>query len=38
METLQLPPGATVRDLYRSAVASAPFRAACGRISASTSW
>jgi hypothetical protein len=37
-DALQLAPGATVRDLYRSAVASAPFRAACGRISASTAW
>ena len=37
-EGLQLAPNATIRDLYRSAVASAPFRAACGRISASYSW
>jgi FkbM family methyltransferase len=37
-ESLQLPPDATVRDLYRGAVASAPFRAACGRISASSAW
>jgi hypothetical protein len=36
--SLDLPTAATIRDLYRSAVASAPFRAACGRISASTAW
>jgi FkbM family methyltransferase len=36
--TLQLGPDATTRDLYRSAVSSAPFRAACGRISASSAW
>ena len=35
---LRLPPGATVGDLYRSAVATDSFRAACGRISASTAW
>ncbi len=34
-DALQLAPNATIRDLYRSAVATAPFRAACGRISAS---
>jgi hypothetical protein len=37
-ESLQLAPNATIRDLYRSAVATAPFRAACGRISASSAW
>jgi len=37
-EDLGLAPNATVRDLYRSAAASAPFRAACGRISASYAW
>jgi FkbM family methyltransferase len=37
-DSLQLAPGATIRDLYRSAVATAPFRAACGRISASSAW
>jgi hypothetical protein len=36
--SLNLPAGATIRALYRSAVESAPFRAACGRISASTAW
>ena len=35
---LDLPPNATLRDLYRSAVASESFRAACGRISASSAW
>jgi len=35
---LCLAPGATILDLYRSAVASRPFRAACGRISASIAW
>jgi FkbM family methyltransferase len=35
---LRLAPGATIGDLYRSAVATAPFRAACGRISASIAW
>ncbi|MCX7311686.1 MAG: FkbM family methyltransferase [Alphaproteobacteria bacterium] len=35
---LALAPNATIRDLYRSAVVTAPFRAACGRISASTAW
>jgi FkbM family methyltransferase len=35
---LGLAPGATVRDLYRSAAGSAAFRAACGRISASYAW
>lgn len=33
-----LPPGASVRDVYRSLIASEPFRAACGRISASSAW
>jgi FkbM family methyltransferase len=36
--SLDLRPAATVRELYCSAVASAPFRAACGRISASSAW
>jgi hypothetical protein len=36
--SLNLVAHATVRDLYRSAVATAPFRAACGRISASSAW
>jgi FkbM family methyltransferase len=35
---LQLPPNATVRDLYRRAVTTEAFRAACGRISASSAW
>jgi hypothetical protein len=35
---LQLAPNATIRDLYRSAVATEAFRAACGRISASSAW
>jgi FkbM family methyltransferase len=35
---LQLAPNATIHDLYRSAVETKPFRAACGRISASTAW
>jgi FkbM family methyltransferase len=35
---LDLPPNATLRDLYRSAVANAAFRVACGRISASSAW
>ena len=37
-EDLGLAPNATVRDIYRSAAASARFRAACGRISASYGW
>lgn len=37
-EELRMAPGATIRDLYRSAVATDSFRAACGRISASTAW
>jgi FkbM family methyltransferase len=37
-EELRLVPGATVSDLYRSAVSTESFRAACGRISASTAW
>jgi FkbM family methyltransferase len=37
-ESLGLPPCATVRDLYRSAIASDAFRFACGRISASSAW
>jgi len=37
-ETLQVGANATAGDLYRSAVASAAFRAACGRISASSAW
>jgi FkbM family methyltransferase len=35
---LTLAPNATIRDLYRSAVVTAPFREACGRISASSAW
>jgi FkbM family methyltransferase len=35
---LALPPTGTVADLYRHAVATEPFRAACGRISASSAW
>jgi FkbM family methyltransferase len=35
---LRLAPNATIRDLYRSAVATESFRAACGRISASSAW
>jgi FkbM family methyltransferase len=37
-EGLRLAPKATIRDLYRSAVESAAFRTACGRISASYAW
>jgi hypothetical protein len=37
-EILRLAPGATLCDLYRSAVATESFRAACGRISASSAW
>jgi hypothetical protein len=37
-ESLKLAANATVRDLYRSAVVTAPFREACGRISASSAW
>jgi hypothetical protein len=36
--SLRLAANATIRDLYRSAVESAEFRTACGRISASYSW
>ena len=36
--SLALGLSATVRDLYCSAVATAPFRTACGRISASSAW
>jgi FkbM family methyltransferase len=35
---LELSRDATIRDLYRSAVSSEMFRAACGRISASYAW
>jgi len=35
---LQLAPNSTIRDLYRSAVATEAFRVACGRISASSAW
>jgi FkbM family methyltransferase len=35
---LQLAPSSTIRNLYRSAVATEAFRAACGRISASSAW
>ena len=37
-ESLHLSADATMRDLYRSAVVSAEFRTACGRISASSAW
>jgi len=37
-DILQLAPNSTIRDLYRSAVATEAFRAACGRISASSAW
>jgi FkbM family methyltransferase len=36
--TLALQPDASVRDLYRCAVLTDTFRAACGRISASYAW
>ena len=32
------PAGATLRELYRNMVATEPFRAALGRISASYAW
>jgi FkbM family methyltransferase len=35
---LALPPNASMRDLYRRAVSTEAFRAACGRISASYAW
>jgi FkbM family methyltransferase len=35
---LAAPPNATIRDLYRRVIATEPFRAACGRISASSAW
>jgi FkbM family methyltransferase len=35
---LALPPHSTMRDAYRRIAASEPFRAACGRISASSAW
>jgi FkbM family methyltransferase len=35
---LALPPNGTLRDLYLALAASEPFRAACGRISASSAW
>jgi FkbM family methyltransferase len=35
---LNLPPGASVRDLYAAIVESDQFRTACGRISASYGW
>ena len=38
VDELRLAPGATISDLYRSAVATDSFRAACGRISASIAW
>jgi FkbM family methyltransferase len=38
VESLHLSADATMRDLYRSAVVSAEFRTACGRISASSAW
>jgi FkbM family methyltransferase len=37
-ESLDLGARATIYDLYRSATASEAFRAACGRISASSAW
>lgn len=37
-DSLRLPPHATIRELYRSATATDAFRAACGRISASSAW
>ena len=37
-ESLHLAANATIRDLYRSAVGSAEFRIACGRVSASSAW
>jgi FkbM family methyltransferase len=37
-ESLDLGADATIYDLYRSAAASEAFRAACGRISASSAW
>jgi FkbM family methyltransferase len=37
-DALALRPDASVRDLYRRAVATETFRAACGRISASSAW
>jgi FkbM family methyltransferase len=36
--SLAASPNATLRDLYRSAVTTATFRTACGRISASYAW
>jgi FkbM family methyltransferase len=38
VDSLALPSGATIRTLYRSAVATEAFRAALGRISASSAW
>jgi FkbM family methyltransferase len=38
IENLRLPPDASVRDLYAAIAESDPFRAACGRISASYGW
>jgi FkbM family methyltransferase len=37
-DSLRLAPAATLHDLYRSAVKTEAFRAACGRISASSAW
>jgi FkbM family methyltransferase len=37
-DDLKLPAHATMHDLYRSAVKTEAFRAACGRISASSAW
>jgi FkbM family methyltransferase len=37
-DSLALPAGATIADLYRSAAATDAFRATCGRISASSAW
>src|SRR5262249_52794925 len=37
-ESIGLAASATIHDLYRTATASEAFRAACGRISASSAW
>jgi len=37
-DELQLPPQATIRDVYARLVETDRFRAACGRISASYAW
>jgi FkbM family methyltransferase len=38
LKSLQLPPDASVRSLYAAIAETDPFRAACGRISASYGW